>query len=130
MADLHNTRAPIAPAEAGRDVAKTTFAAGAVLAAFGVASCCALPIALGALGISSAGLFAIAELVGPYQLYVLAAAVICLLGTVLLLWRQRRARACGVAGPCSRPVLDRFTYVTVVLAFGLLALTFWMEPPL
>lgn len=118
------------PADAGRDVAKTTLATGALLAAFGVASCCALPVALAALGIGSACLFAIAGLVGPYQLYVLAAAVICLLGAALLMWRQRRARTCGAAGPCSRPILDRITQVALVLAVGLLALTFWMEPPL
>jgi len=118
------------PAEAGRDVAKTTFAAGALLAALGVASCCALPLVLGALGIGSAGLVAVAALVGPYQVHVLAAAVTCLLGAAVLTWRQRRARACGAAGPCWRPIVDRLTQVALVLAVGLLALTFWMEPPL
>ncbi|MBI2716985.1 MAG: mercuric reductase [Rhizobiales bacterium] len=130
MTDFHNTGASKAPGEAGRDAATTTLATGALLAAFGVASCCALPIALGALGIGSAGLFGIAALVGPYQLSVLAAAVICLLGAAVLTWRQRHARACGAAGPCRRPILDRITQVALVLAFGLLALTFWMEPPL
>ena len=129
MADFRSTRAPTPPAEAGRDAAKTTLATGALLAAFGVASCCALPVALGAFGIGSAGLFAIAALVGPYQLHVLAAAVICLLGAAVLMWRQRHARACSAAGPCRRPILDRVTQVALVLAFGLLAFTFWMEPP-
>ncbi len=130
MVDFHNTRASTPAADAGRDVAKTTLATGALLAAFGVASCCALPVALAALGIGSASLFAIAALVGPYQLEVLAAAVICLLGAAVLTWRQRRARACGTAGPPRRPILDRITQVALVLAFGLLALTFWTEPPL
>lgn len=130
MTDFHNTRASTPPAEAGRDAAKTTLATGALLAAFGVASCCALPVALAALGIGSAGLFAIAALVGPYQLHVLAAAVVCLLGAAALMWRQRRARACGAAGPRGRPILDFITQAALVLAFGLLALTFWMEPPL
>lgn len=130
MADFQNTSASTPPAEAGRDAAKTTLATGALLAAFGVASCCALPIALAALGIGSAGLVAIAALVGPYQLYALAAAVICLLGAAVLMLRQRRARACGAASPRRRPILDRITLVALVLAFGLLAFTFWMEPPL
>lgn len=130
MTNFHNARASTPVAEAGRDVAKTTLATGALLAAFGVASCCALPVALAALGIGSASLFAIAVLVGPYQLHVLAAAVICLLGAAVLMWRQRRARACGTAGQSRRPILDRITLVALVLAFGLLALTFWMEPPL
>jgi hypothetical protein len=46
------------------------------------------------------------------------------------MWRQRRARACGDAGSRRRPILDRITQVALVLAFGLPALTFWMEPPL
>ncbi len=129
MTDFQNTRASTPSAETGRDAAKATLATGALLAAFGVASCCALPIALAALGIGSAGLFAIAVLVGPYQFYVLAAAVFCLLGSAVLM-RQRRARTCGTAGPRRRPILDRITLVALVLAFGLLALTFWMEPPL
>ena len=129
MADFH-TRASTPPAKAGRDAAKITLATGALLAAIGVASCCALPVALAALGIGSAGLFAIAALVGPYQLHALAAAVIWLLGAAVLMWRQRRAQACGAAGPSRRLILDRITQVALVLAFGLLALTFWMEPPL
>ena len=130
MTDLDNTRAPTQSAEAGRDAVKTALATGALLAAFGAAACCALPVALGAFGVGSAALLGIAAMVGPYQLYALAAAVICLLGAALLMWRQRRVRGCGVAGPCRRPVLDRVTQVALVLAFGLLALTFWMEPPL
>lgn len=130
MVDFQNTSASTPPAEAGRDAAKATLATGALLAAFGVASCCALPIALAALGIGSAGLVAVAVLVGPYQLYVLAAAVICLLGAAVLMWRQRRARACGAAGPRRRPILDHITQVAFVLAVGLLALAFWMKPPL
>jgi mercuric ion transport protein len=130
MTGFRSARAPTPSVKAGRDAAKTTLATGALLAAFGVASCCALPVALGALGIGSAGLLAIAALVGPYQLHALAAAVICLLGAAVLMWRQRRARACGAAGPCGRSILDRITQVALVLAFGLLALTFWMEPPL
>lgn len=130
MTDFHNTHASTPGADAGRDAAKTTLATGALLAAFGVASCCALPVALAALGIGSASLFAISALVGPYQLHVLAVAVICLLGAAVLMWRQGRARACGAAGPFRRPILDRITQVALVLACGLLALTFWMEPPL
>jgi len=130
MTDLPSTSAPTAPREAGRDTAKTTLATGALLAAFGVASCCALPVALGAFGIGSAALFGIAVLVAPYQIYVLAAAVVCLVGAAFVMWRQRRARACAAAGQCTRPALDRISQIAIVLALGLLALTFWIEPPL
>ena len=122
MSKLRNTRAATPPAEAGRAAAKTTLATGALFAAFGVASCCALPLALGALGIGASALLGVPMMVGPYQREVLAAA--------LLMWRRRRARACGVADASRRPVLDCFARIAVALAVGLLALTFWMEPPL
>lgn len=128
MADLHS--APTPPPAAGHDAAKTTLAAGSLLAAFGVAACCALPVALGAFGIGSAALFGIAALVGPYQVYVLAVAVLCLLGAGLVMWHQRRARICATAGACTRPALDRLTRVSLALALGLLALSFWIEPPI
>lgn len=130
MADLHETRVPNRAPEARRDAAKTTFAAGALLAAFGVASCCALPMALAALGAGSATLVGIAVLVGPYQIQVLAVAVVCLLGTALVMVRQRRARACGGAEAARRPLVGLFTAVSIALALALLALTFWLEPPL
>jgi mercuric ion transport protein len=130
MSKLRNTRAATPPAEAGRAAAKTTLATGALFAAFGVASCCALPLALGALGIGASALLGVAMMVGPYQREVLAAAVVCLLGATLLMWRRRRARACGVADASRRPVLDCFARIAVALAVGLLALTFWIGPPL
>lgn len=116
--------------EAKRDAAKSSLAAGALLAAFGVASCCALPIALAMFGAGSAALVGIGVLVGPYQVEVLAAAVACLFGTAFIMLRQRRARACSDAGTCARPLLDRFSKVAIVFALALLALTFWLEPPL
>jgi mercuric ion transport protein len=128
MADFHKAQGPTT--EARRDAAKTTFAAGALLAAFGVASCCALPLALGALGVGSAALVGIAVLVGPYQIQVLAAAVVCLFGAAFVMARQRRAMTCGSAGTATRPLLGWFTAVAIALALALLALTFWLEPPL
>lgn len=72
----------------------------------------------------------IAVLVGPYQIHVLAAAVVCLFGTAFVMVQQRRAKACGRAQAATRPLLGRFTAVAVALALALLALTFWLEPPL
>jgi len=128
MADLHKAQGPTT--EARRDAAKTTFAAGALLAAFGVASCCALPLALGTLGVGSAALVGIAVLVGPYQIQVLAAAVVCLFGAAFVMVRQRRAMTCGRAEAVTRPLLGWFAVVAIALAIALLALTFWLEPPL
>lgn len=128
MADLHKVRGPTT--EATHDAAKTTFAAGALLAAFGVASCCALPLALATLGVGSVALAGIAVLVGPYQIHVLAAAVVCLFGAAFVMVRQRRARTCGRAKATSGPLLGWFAAVAIALALALLALTFWLEPPL
>jgi mercuric ion transport protein len=116
--------------EANRDAAKSSLAAGALLAAFGVASCCALPMALAMFGTGSAALVGIGVVVGPYQVEVLAVAVVCLFATALIMLRQRRARACSSADTCPRPLLDRVTKVAIALAIALLALTFWLEPPL
>jgi mercuric ion transport protein len=120
---------PSAFTETRRDATKTALAATGLLAAFGVAACCALPVALGALGLSSAGLLAVALLVGPHQLYVLAVAAVCLLGAGLMMWRQHRARRCAETS-CARPTLDWLSKLAVVAAVGLLALTFWIESPL
>ena len=128
MADLHKAQGPAT--EARREAAKTTFAAGALVAAFGVASCCALPLALGALGVGSGALVGIAVLVGPHQIQVLAAAVVCLFGAAFVMVRQRRARTCGRAEATSRRLLGWFAAVAIALALALLALTFWLEPPL
>lgn len=130
MTDLPNTPDPRPAADAGRNAAKTTLATGALVAAFGVASCCALPLMLGAFGVGSAALLGIAVVVGPYQIYVLAAAVVCLCGAAFVMWRQRRAEACAASGRRARPVLDRFAQLAIVLAMALLAATFWLEPPL
>jgi mercuric ion transport protein len=130
MTDLHRTQGSRPAREARRDGAKTTFAAGALLAAFGVASCCALPLALGVLGVGSTALVGIAVLVGPYQIHVLAAAVVCLFATAFVILRQRRAKACGGGEVRTRPLLGWFTAVAITLALALLALTFWLEPPL
>lgn len=128
MTDSHRHNGPAM--EAKRDAAKSSLAAGALLAAFGVASCCALPMALAMFGAGSAALVGIGVLVGPYQVEVLAAAVACLFGTALIMLRQRRARACSSTGTCVRPLMDRFSKVAIVFSLALLALTFWLEPPL
>lgn len=122
-----------ARSEIGRDAAKSALAAGGLLAAFGLASCCALPILLTVLGLSSAslfGMFGLALLVGPYQRYVLIGAIICLFGAAWIIRRQRQARVCTVGATCERPWLDWLNKIAMALAVGLLALTFWVEPPI
>ena len=112
------------------DAAKTVLAAGGLLAAFGVASCCALPVALSLLGISAASLLGIGTLAAQYQQELFYAAVICLGAGIVIMWRQRRARLSVPGAACARPTLDWGSKIALVLAVGLLALTFWIEPPI
>ena len=116
--------------ETGRDTAKTVLAAGGLLAAFGVASCCALPIALSLLGVSAASLVGVGYLAAQYQQELFFGAVICLGAAAFIMWRQRRARLCVPGAACSRPTVDWGSKIALVLAVGLLVLTFWIEPPI
>jgi mercuric ion transport protein len=118
-----------ANAEARSDAAKTIFAVGGLLAAFGAASCCALPIALSLVGISAASLVGVGFLAAQYQEQLFYGAVVLLLAAAFVMWRQRRALACSPGMTCARPVLDRVSKIGLLLAIGLLALTFWIEPP-
>lgn len=118
-----------ANAEARSDAAKTIFAVGGLLAAFGVASCCALPIALSLLGISAASLVGVGFLAAQYQQQLFYGAVVLLLAAAFVMWRQWRALACNPGATCARPVLDWASKIGLLLAIGLLALTFWIEPP-
>src|SRR5258707_3269462 len=116
--------------EKGRDAMKTVFAAGGLLAAFGVASCCALPVALSLLGISAASLVGVGYLAAQYQQELFYAAAICLGASAFIMMRQRRVRVCAPGAACASPMLDWGSKVGLVLAVGLLMLTFWIEPPI
>src|SRR6266851_8619236 len=92
--------------ETGRDAVKIVLAAGGLLAAFGVASCCALPVALSMLGIGAASLVGVGYLAAQYQRELFYGAVICLGAAAVVMWRQRHARRCASATACTRPALD------------------------
>ena len=89
-------------------------AAGGLAAAFGAASCCALPVLLGAIGIGGAGLGGIALLAAPYQPWLLLAAAASVLVGGGLLWRSRAA-ACP-PGACGRPGVRLVTTLALTLA--------------
>ena len=102
------------PSEAGA----TLLVAGGLVSAFGAASCCALPLLLGSLGLGSAWLASLALLAGPHRPELLVAAVISLIGGGgVLLWRRRAAAACAPGAPCGRPVLTA-ALVTGALSIG------------
>ena len=127
---VQNKESLPAPSEKSRDAAKTVFAAGGLLAAFGVASCCALPIALSLLGISAASLVGVGYLAAQYQQELFYAAVICLGVSGLIMVRQQKARSCAPGAACANPILGWGIRIALVFAVGLLALTFWIEPPI
>ena len=112
------------------DTAKMLLAGAGLVAAFGVASCCALPVALSLVGIGAASLLTIGAFAAPYQAVLFYTAVLCLGAASVVLWRQRRARLCSPGVACARPAFDVAGIAAVVLALGLLALTFWIEPPI
>lgn len=79
------------------------FAAGGIAAAFGVASCCALPMLLGGIGLGglASALFLPAFI--PFQNYLAVTAVVCIVAGGVLLLRRRlcvwhRARIAIVIG--------------------------------
>lgn len=88
---------------------------GAV-AAFAVASCCALPVILATAGIGTAWLGAIAALSAPHRNTLFLVSLVALLASALLLWRiQRRAQGCPQSGGCAPQ------WVRLSLLGGLLA---------
>ena len=88
----------------GRDAAKAVFAVGGLLAAFGVASCCALPVALSLLGISAASLVGIGYLAAQYQRELFYVSAACLGVAALLSFASEEARPVRLVerapGPC------------------------------
>jgi mercuric ion transport protein len=101
-----------------RDTGAALLAAGGFATAFGAASCCALPLALGALGLGGAWLGGLAIFFAPYRIVLLMAAAVCLLVGGALSWRRRRdaaAEACASADNCPahRRGADRLTTVAL-----------------
>ncbi len=120
MADAIEARAT-APAPGGTAAALLTF--GGLAAAFGAASCCALPLLFASLGLGTAWLGGIALLAAPQRGVLLAAAAVCLAGGAVLLWRQRvAAAACAAGTACARPAALRLTTAGLLLGSVLLVL--------
>jgi mercuric ion transport protein len=110
----------------------TVCAAGGLLAAFGLASCRALPMLLAGLGLGlgSTALVAIAVLAAPHRLLLLAIAALALSATAALwLWSRRRP-ALRASPPRSRSALTPISVGMAAFAIVLLALALWVEPPL
>lgn len=99
------------------------FALESLAAAFGVVSCCALPMLLVSLGLSTAWLTSIAFAAGPYRTALIILSMSCLAIGAWSLHRQYRlADQCGPDGACKPPWQRHLTLAGLVAAAVLL---FW-----
>ena len=90
-------------------------------AAFGVASCCALPVLFAMVGLSAAWLGAIAILAEPYRDLLLTVAAACLAGGGFLLWRQQQwAAFCGPYAGCASQRSQALNLIGLLIGFALL----------
>ena len=94
---------------------------GGLAAAFGLASCCALPLLLTSLGLGAAWLAGIAVFSVGHRGLLLVIGALGLIGGAALLWRQPRVAAtCGADGVCTPPSVRILTLIGLVIGAGLL----------
>ena len=89
--------------ETTKETGALLLAIGGLAAAFGAASCSAIPIMLGSIGLSSAWLAGVAIFAAPHRMALVGAAVICLIGAATVLVRYRRALAYAPGAACGNP---------------------------
>lgn len=112
---------PPSSASAPKGLGSASLTFGGIAAAFGVASCCGLPIVLASLGIGSAWLVGIAMAAQPYRGPLLAIGALCLLGGATLLLRQQiAATRCGPGETCTSLSMRRATLVGLLIGGALL----------
>src|SRR5262245_60664724 len=94
---LENPNHTVPDAAPRRETGALLLAIGGLAAAFGVASCCAIPLLLASVGVGSAWLVAVASFAAPHRIALLTITTICLVGGGgLLLWRRRSAPVCTI----------------------------------
>ncbi|SRR5579883_1118456 len=101
-----------------RAIGPIAFVAGGIATAFGAASCCAIPMLLGGIGLGGIGSALFTPVLVPFQPYLLAAALVCLVAGGALLWRRQ------ICGRCGTRTITTLTLVGLVLGATLLALGF------
>ncbi|WP_086616642.1 mercuric transporter MerT family protein [Erythrobacter tepidarius] len=95
---------------------------GGVLASFGAATCCALPLMLASAGLGTAWLGSIAPIFAPYRAPLLViAAVLLLVGAGRLVWQFRLARTCPSDASCGSPIFRALTTIGLLLGTALFA---------
>lgn len=99
---------------------RTLLVVGGLAAAIGATSCCVLPLALFALGISGAWIGNVTAL-APYHPYFVGAAVV-LLGLGFFRVYRRPRVACAEDATCARPASTRLVKIALWTATVLVAL--------
>lgn len=94
-------------------------AAGGLLAGLATASCCAIPILLGSLGLGSAGLFRLAVIAAPHRIALLVIGAVAIAAAAVLLWRQR-TDACEPGAVCAKPAVRIATAIGLIVSVILL----------
>lgn len=105
-----------------RGAGAVVLTAAGLVSAFGVASCCGLPFLLATAGLDTAWLGGFAHMAAPHRMFLLAAATVCLVGAVVLLWRQRSVAVCAPGAVCSRPAIRGVTLAGLLVGLVLLYL--------
>jgi mercuric ion transport protein len=114
----HTGAAPV-ERESVKETGALVLAIGGLAAAFGAASCCALPMLLGSVGIGSAWLLGIALIAAPHRLALVTAAVVCLVaGAAVLAW-HRRAVACASGAVCGHRAVTPIVVASLSLGAAL-----------
>lgn len=122
MSDAPTSTRPTAAGRPATGAGPVLLTLGGLAAAFGVASCCALPFLLATAGLGTAWLGGVALLAAPHRPLLLGAAALCLAAGAALLWRQRVAAVCGPGAVCSRPAVRGLTAAGLLLGLVLLTL--------
>jgi mercuric ion transport protein len=98
--------------------------AAGLAAAFGAASCCGLPLLLGALGVGTAWLTGLASLAAPNRLLLLAVGTVGLAAGAYFLSRQWRAATCAPDALCAKPAFRGTMLAGLIVGTLLLYLGF------
>ena len=92
--------------ETTKETGALLLAIGGLAAAFGAASCCAIPVLLGSVGLGSAWLAGVAILAAPHRIgLIITAAVLCLVGAGAGLAWYRRALTCAPDAACGNSAI-------------------------
>ena len=113
----NDTRSAEAPRETVKETGALLLTLGGLTAAFGAASCCALPMLLAGAGLGITWLIGVAMIAAPHRIALVMATAICLVASAVLFASHRRAVACGACGHrIVTPLLSITMALAVVLA--------------